>query len=280
MNYNDNNVSILYGIGDGTLLFVRNIAVGNGPNNAAAADLDRDGKQDLVVSNYAGNSISVLLGNGNGTFVPAVATAAPGAAFVAIGDINYDEVADIVVSNYNDNAVTIFQGNGDGSLQDGVGYSIGANPYSMVLGSFANASFGLGIIVANRGGNTLSQLFNTTVAVYVNKIITGAWQNTKINTTFSHTLNIFAEDADGVRYDGRVTTFRLPSSGPSGTFAGGSLTALVTTAFGGIAESPQITANAIAGHYVATASVSAGYAPTEFPLTNLPADDVFATGFE
>jgi hypothetical protein len=233
---------------------------------------------DLVVTNYAGNSVSVLLGNGNGTFAPAVNTATPAAAFVVIGDINYDEVPDLVVANYNNNTVTMLQGNGDGSLQDAVVYNVGAGPYSMVLGWFA-ASFGLDLVVANRLGNSLSQLDNRTIAAYYNRIITGNWQNARVNTTFGH-LAIFAEDQNqnGNRYDGRVTTFTLPSSGPSGTFPDGSLTAIATTAFGGVAESPPITANGIPGRFVATSST--GGTPTPFTLTNLPADDVFAGGFE
>ena len=279
VNYDDNTVSVLYGVGDGTFLLVRTLAVGAGPNHAAAADLNRDGKQDLVVTNYAGNSVSVLLGNGNGTFAPAANTAVPGAAFVVIGDINYDEVPDLVVANYNNNTVTMLQGNGDGSLQDAVVYNVGAGPYSMVLGYFVNSS-GLDLVVANRLGNTLSQLANETVDVYVNRIVAGNWQDARVNTAFGHRLTIFAEDVNGNRYDGRVTTFTLPSSGPSGTFPGGSLTAIATTAFGGVAESPQITANGIPGRFVATASVSAGRTPTAFTLANLPADDIFANGFD
>src|SRR5262249_35587807 len=44
------------------------ISVASGP--VAAADLNGDGKLDIVASNLFDNSVSVLLGNGNGTFRP------------------------------------------------------------------------------------------------------------------------------------------------------------------------------------------------------------------
>jgi hypothetical protein len=210
-------------------------------------------------------------------FAPQASTASAGAAFIAIGDINYDAVPDLVVANYDTNSVTMLQGNGDGSLQDPVVYPVGAGPYSLVLGYFAN-SFGLDAIVGNRLGTTLSQLGNRTTAVDRNIIVAGDSQYAIVDTAFAHRLRIFAEDANANRYDGRVTTFTLPASGPSGTFSGGALTAVATTAFGGVAESPPITANGIAGRFVATAS--AGGTPANFTLTNLPTDDIFADSFQ
>ena len=43
-------------------------AVGGGPHAVAAADVNGDGKTDLIVAYDGNNSVSVLLGNGNGTF--------------------------------------------------------------------------------------------------------------------------------------------------------------------------------------------------------------------
>ena len=62
--------------------------------------MNGDGKPDLVVANYASNTVSVLLGNGNGTF-QAQQTFATGTSpiAVAVGDVTGDGKPDIVVAN-------------------------------------------------------------------------------------------------------------------------------------------------------------------------------------
>ncbi len=48
----------------------------------AVADLNGDGKPDIVVANYGGNSVSVLLNSANGNFTGQVYTIDHGAAVV------------------------------------------------------------------------------------------------------------------------------------------------------------------------------------------------------
>jgi hypothetical protein len=97
----------------------------------AVADLNRDGKQDLVVVNYNGypsegdSSIGVLLGNGDGTFQPVVFYDAgtSGVTSVAIGDLNNDGKLDVVVASAG--SVSVFMGKGNGSFKPAVVYSSG-----------------------------------------------------------------------------------------------------------------------------------------------------------
>src|SRR5947209_6594950 len=67
------------------------------PVAVATADLNGDGKLDLVVSHRADNSVYVLLGNGDGSFKPA--TQVPiGEAFqrdVFVRDVNNDGKLDL-----------------------------------------------------------------------------------------------------------------------------------------------------------------------------------------
>jgi hypothetical protein len=119
-------VSILLGNGDGTFQTGGEYKVGIYEFGIAAADLNGDGKLDLVAANYGfpwvGNSVSVLLGNGDGTFQPHVDYSTPeDPCSVAIGDFNQDGKPDLVVGSYT--GTSILLGNGDGSFQPFVKYA-------------------------------------------------------------------------------------------------------------------------------------------------------------
>ena len=66
----------------------------------AVADLNGDGKPDLVVANGSSNSVSVLLGNGNGTFqTQSTYRHRLDPDSVAVADVNGDGKPDLVVAN-------------------------------------------------------------------------------------------------------------------------------------------------------------------------------------
>ncbi len=122
---------------------------GNGANAVVIADVNGDGKPDLVVTNWcaytsctvSGNHVGVLLGNEDGTFQAAVVYASGGlfADYVAVTDLNGDGKPDLVVANCgsysqancvttrNSGNVAVLLGNGDGIFQTAVTYSLGAN---------------------------------------------------------------------------------------------------------------------------------------------------------
>ncbi len=124
-------VSILLGRGDGSFGAESRFAVGYGTNGLVAADLDRDGRIDLIVSNGGGTtssgveqpgSLSVLRGLGNGTFAAQVqipAGVAPRALRAA--DFNLDGIVDVACltgasGTLGFGTVSVLLGLGDGSF--------------------------------------------------------------------------------------------------------------------------------------------------------------------
>ena len=104
------------------------------PYSVAAGDFNGDGKPDLAVANYGGQSVSVLPGNGDGTFGSAVTYALPGQAnFVAVADFNGDGKQDLVVAcpSY----VSILLGNGDGTFQNPINRFVGVIA-ALITGDF------------------------------------------------------------------------------------------------------------------------------------------------
>jgi hypothetical protein len=151
----------------------------------AAADLNGDGKPDLVVvnacggdSSCAGGTVGVLLNNGSGAFGTAVTYATNGwlAPAVAVADVNGDGKPDIVVSNNcasdpgnascsTDGNVAVLLGNGDGTFHAAVAYDSGGFLAQSVAIADVNGDGKPDLMVVNRYGSTPDGSGDGTVAV-------------------------------------------------------------------------------------------------------------------
>jgi hypothetical protein len=135
-------VTVFLGKGNGTFQNAVSYRTGSGPRSVAIADLNHDGKLDLVVANSRTNKVSVLLGNGDGTFQKAmnfVAEHKPN--FVAITDVNGDGKLDVVATlsytaSHGNGSMAVLLGNGDGTLQLPTYYGTGLLARSLVVADF------------------------------------------------------------------------------------------------------------------------------------------------
>ncbi len=96
----------------------------------------------------------------------------------------------------------------------------------------------------------------------------GGGQTTSVGTLFTNPLVVLVKDADGLPVSGVMVTFSAPGSGPSGTFASGSVTAVTNAS--GVATSGAFTANSTTGSFTVNASVAGVATPAGFALTNTP----------
>ena len=76
-------------------------------------------------------------------------------------------------------------------------------------------------------------------------------------------------DAYFNRIEAVTVTFTAPSTGATGTFAGGGASAVVFTDAGGAATAPAFTAGNTPGTYTVRASIAGG-ASVDFSVTNTP----------
>ncbi len=145
------------------LSFANVVTYESGEYNAssvAIADVNGDGKPDIVVANQSSSSVGVLLGNGDGTFQAAMTYNSGNYSdySVAVADVNGDGKPDIIVANFCTSSqyctsglgsVGVLLGNGDGTFQAPVSYASGGDQAVSVAVADVNGDGKPDIIVAN-----------------------------------------------------------------------------------------------------------------------------------
>ena len=167
-NGGGNDVLVYPGLGGGrygpALGDGRGFAVGTDPVAIAVADVDGDGRPDLVVTDRGSNDVAILLNrqspDGGLTFRPGPRLkvgAGPSATLVA--DLDGNGLPDLVVTNSGSNNVYILHGRGLGSF-DAVNPTIlpvaGTGPGAEVIGNFTGRARGLDLVTLDQGSNSLS----------------------------------------------------------------------------------------------------------------------------
>ena len=134
--------------------------VGSGPRALAAADVNNDGRVDLVSANENSSTLSVLTNDGNGQFVTAsTPTVGSGPRSVAAVDLNTDGRVDLITANYNANTVSVLTNSSSGAFIPASTNVVGNSPHSVAVAD-VNADGKPDLITANLGPSTLSILTN------------------------------------------------------------------------------------------------------------------------
>jgi len=169
-SWGNNQLAILFGNNaHGFDKQVKYLAVGKHPyQRARVADINRDGKPDIVTTNLDGNNSTILLGDGKGNFHEAEGSPFPcgDSPFgVAIGDVNGDGKPDLAIvnspsitaSNTGRDGLTILIGNGKGQFttMPGSPFMTGKSPSRVAIGDL-NGDGIADIVVTNYKSNSIT----------------------------------------------------------------------------------------------------------------------------
>ncbi|MDR3726332.1 MAG: FG-GAP-like repeat-containing protein [Terracidiphilus sp.] len=239
-------LSILLGKGDGTFTQGQSISLPSGICTCAIniADVNGDGKLDLILGGGGQPQVSIALfpGNGDGTFgavivttfTPLFAGMYPSATTrMGIGDINGDGAADIVVGDQGNNQIYVLTGNNSGFFQLARTIQGGNNPREIFLPDL-NGDGHLDIVAYGQAGGTFTVLLGQGDGTFS----TGVNYSASMNAP-----NMVLIDLDGDGHlDAVATTYQISANGV--------LTSQVSVLLGkadGTFASAKVIVNAIQG---------------------------------
>lgn len=156
-------------------LFARSLALGTGNNPfaVAIADVDRDGRLDLLVADYGSGTVSVVLGRADGGYSARAYASVGGApSALAVADLNGDGLADLAVTNAVSNTVSVLLGNGDGTFGVAKASATGMNPCAVAIADL-DADARPDLLVVNLASNTVSVLLGRPGGAFPDRLDVG-----------------------------------------------------------------------------------------------------------
>lgn len=163
--YGHDHLQLLIGRGDGTFAVGDSFPTGAGCRRLSVADVNHDGKPDVVVANRMDGSISVFLGRGDGTFAPKVDYPVAWRPYAtAVADLNGDGVPDVAVAD-SSATVSVLLGNGNGTFGPATRFHSGEDSRGIAIADL-DKDGKADLVVANYESHTLSVLHGTRSGIY------------------------------------------------------------------------------------------------------------------
>lgn len=264
----DDNIYVMKGLGNGSFLplsiaFNYTSTIGL-VDVVRVADLDGDGKVDVLMQNLVGKGVWMAKGNGNGTFQAPTQLFATGInpccnrgmGVFQIADVNGDGRLDIVSDGY----VAPQQPNHSFVINEHIGY-----PETYMLAALdLNGDGRADIVTAGPGSwDTRIAVFMSVAGAASVVTATGTPQSTPFNTAFGNPLTVTVKDSNNIAVPGIQVTFTVPfgvavaSATPFGA---------LTDAQGKVSYTP--TANGVLGCYQVKATIATVAVTPMFDLCN------------
>jgi hypothetical protein len=181
-NNSSGSITVLLNNGNGTFPATSQYPVEPYPWTVALADVNNDGKLDIVSSSMWNGDVYAMLGNGDGTFSPPISSSILAPPYtssgyiypqgVALGDLNDDGYLDVVLANEanveTNVYVTVLFGNGTGHFNSPTNY-VAVYSRSLVLADFnhdgkldiaVNGEYDSIGVLLNNGNGTFSGTTN------------------------------------------------------------------------------------------------------------------------
>jgi hypothetical protein len=146
------------------------LTTGTSPYYVLTAELNGDGKADLVVANNSSSTVSVFLGNGDGSFQTKTDyTVGANPTGLALADLNGDGKLDLVVADNGVSTVSVLLGNGNGTFQTKTDFTVGSRPFRVTAADL-NGDGKIDLVVADSGASTVSVLLGNGNGTFQTKV--------------------------------------------------------------------------------------------------------------
>jgi hypothetical protein len=185
--------------GSGILVSNTTVNTGENPTCLATADINGDGKTDVVCYDIGTHTLTVFTNFFNGTFTVcsnAVPAAITNLSWIAAVDVNQDKKVDLITADPVANSMTVFTNNGNGYFGLNATLNVGRKPV-YVAATDVNGDGKPDLICINQLDNTLTVLTNA-IAIPVptlNIVTIGSqsaliWQATPWNYVLQTSTNL------------------------------------------------------------------------------------------